>query len=419
VARRGPGELLVGPALVAASLPVLNREAARERDPALFWLLLSAEGVKLCGALARHHVAYTVYGGRADAEHYHREGARLAERFRAGELDTGLKSWTGTDFIRLTTGAVYTVIGPTRLGGFLVFSWLGFWGLFLFNRAFALAVPEGRDRTYARLLFFLPSCVFWPSSIGKDSWMIFSLGTGAYGAASALSETGRRGLVVAGLGMWLAALVRPHVAGAMGASLAGSHLLRGQWGRGLVVAAYASLLGVRARRFFRRWSNVATEAGLDSALEDASARTTRGGSRFSPPSGRPRVAASTGPGSRFSPPGPRPGAATPMAAGTVLFRPHVLEAHNLQALLSALESAFLLGLSLRRIAWAGTALRGIRRQPYVAFSLACATLFGAGLSRIGNFGLLSRQRVQLLPFYLVLLSTPPPPRRRASRLGLP
>ena len=41
------------------------------------------------------------------------------------------------------TGIVYTVTGPSLIGGYLVFSWLGFWGLLLFFRAFQIAVPHG------------------------------------------------------------------------------------------------------------------------------------------------------------------------------------------------------------------------------------------------------------------------------------
>ena len=41
------------------------------------------------------------------------------------------------------------VTGPTKLGGFLVFSWLGFWGLYLAFRAFRIAFPDDDYRRYA------------------------------------------------------------------------------------------------------------------------------------------------------------------------------------------------------------------------------------------------------------------------------
>ncbi len=131
--------------------------------------------MKLAGAVARYYVAFSVYGGNADAGRYHRAGVELAGDFR--HLDfAGVHLVTGTSFIENVTGLVYALIGPSKLGGFVFFSWLGFWGLFLFYRAFTIAVPLGRRRSYAHLLFFLPSLVFWPSSIGKEAWMMFSLG---------------------------------------------------------------------------------------------------------------------------------------------------------------------------------------------------------------------------------------------------
>ena len=89
------------------------------------------------------------------------------------------------------TGIIYTVFRPSLPIGFLVFSWLGFLGLFWFYRAFQLAVPEGRSHTYARFVFFLPSLLFWPSSIGKEAWMMCTLGPAAFWAAKLLAGIGR------------------------------------------------------------------------------------------------------------------------------------------------------------------------------------------------------------------------------------
>ena len=151
---------------------------------------------------------------------YKRQGALLAESFRAGHFALPFSPITGTNFIRVVTGAVYTVFGPTRLGGYMAFGWFSFLGLFLFYRAFTIAMPEGRSRTYARLVFFLPSLVFWPSGIGKEAWMVFALGVAAFGAARLLSGSTVRGIVIAGLGAWMAAMVRPHVAGLIGLAIA-------------------------------------------------------------------------------------------------------------------------------------------------------------------------------------------------------
>lgn len=394
------GSLVLLPVLILVTLPVLAREARREADGRLFALLVIALVVKLGGALLRYHFTKDVYLGVADATGYHHFGVELSERFRAGNFSTGLESLTNTDFIRLLAGIVETVIGPTMLGAFLVFSWLGFWGLFLFYRAFVIAVPEGRNRSYAHLVLFLPTLVFWPSSIGKESWMVFTLGIVAFGAAQVLSRKTLRGLVFVGLGLWLATIVRPHIAGMVAIALAGAYIFcsrRSQRrdvtmiARGLSLAALvilAIILSVRTENYLVE-SGIDPRGGATSVLQQTSVQTAEGGSTFVP--------------SILESP-----ALAPVAIATVMFRPFVFEANNAQAVISSLEGTFLLLLTLSRIRWVLTAVRGIRKQPYVGFALMYVVVFVFAFSGIANFGLLVRQRAQLLPFYLILLAIPPP-----------
>jgi hypothetical protein len=399
--------LLLAPVLAILTIPALRRQAMREGDPRLFWLLLVALLVKLIGAMVRHYIAFDIYEGRADAGGYHDVGVHLYSMFREGNFDTGLPSLTSTHFISFLTGVVYTFIGPTQLGGFLVYSWLGFWGLFFFYRAFVLAVPEGRNLVYARLLFFLPSLVFWPSSIGKEAWMIFTLGMGALGAAHALSRRTLRGIVLMASGLWLAAIVRPHFAGLMAVALAAAYLVRRQRSElrqlGPIVkvvafaclAAVAILLVARADRFLRD-RDIQTDRGVTGALEATTERTSQGGSEFAP--------------SILDSP-----ARAPAAVVTVLFRPLVFEAHNTQSLIAGIETTFLLLLSLLRLRWLRAALASLRRQPYIAFALVYTGLSIVAMSGFANFGLLARQRVQILPLYLALFVVPSRNQRKPDR----
>ena len=75
--------------------------------------------------------------------------------------------------------------------------------------------------------------------------------------------------------------------------------------------------------------------------------------------------------------------------------------------LVAIEGGFLALFTLIRIPWIVAALKSIRRQPYVLFSLVYAALFIYAFSAFANFGLLVRERVQLTPLFLVLLCVPP------------
>jgi hypothetical protein len=403
------GALLVAPLILLISLPVLALESSRERDQRLFFILVFALILKLCAALARYYVAFDLYGGRADAGGYHEWGVRLAEQFRVGNFETGLSSLSRTNFIRFLTGIVYTIIGPSKMGGFLFFSWLGFLGLFFFYRAFKLAIPQGRTRVYAALLFFLPSLLFWPSSIGKEAWMMFALGLAAFGAGRTLSGSTASGLAIAAAGLWLAAIVRPHVARMMGLALAAAVLIQrsrpdlrqlAPIAKSLSLVAVAALsvgLLTRTDRFLDE-SGFDTGSGLTAVIEKSAERTGQGGSEFEPP-----VVVSP--------------ARLPLGIITTLFRPFIFEAHNDQSLLAAVEGSILLLLTLTWIFRISRAIRGSRRVAYVAFALVFLVVFSVGFSGVANFGILVRQRTQLLPIFLVLLTASAPRGPAKDRVG--
>jgi hypothetical protein len=393
------GALIVGPVLFAATYPMLAAQARREGDRRLLWLLCGALLLRFVGAVLRQYVALDVYGGVADASGYHNTGALLAESFRAGHFALPFSPITGTNFIRVVTGAVYTVFGPTRLGGYMAFGWFSFVGLFLFYRAFTIAVPEGRSRTYARLVFFLPSLIFWPSSIGKEAWMVFALGMAAFGAARLLSGFTVRGILLAGLGAWMAAMVRPHVAGLIGVAIAASVLVRRPSRRlgqlaplakaaSLVAVVVVGVVFVSQAKGFLEESRIDTSGGVGAALDVIVERTSEGGSEFTP------VVVRT----PFD---------LPLATVTVLFRPLLIDAHNVQAMAASVEGTFLLALCLVRWRWLLAAAKLLRRRPYVTAALVYTLLFVIGFSSVANFGILARERVQVLPMLLVLMCVPP------------
>lgn len=393
--------------IVAISIPVLARQANREGDPRLLRLLIAGLIVKLGGTLIRFSVAFSLYGGRADASDYQHWGAHIAQLLRAGNFHTGLHGLTDTNFIRLLSGVVFTVIGPTNLGAWLIFSWLGFWGLFLFYRAFVLAVPDGRRRGYARLIFFLPSLVFWPSSLGKEAWMVFVLGLASYGAAHLYAGSVRRGFAYAALGLWGAAMVRPHIAGFMALGIVGGYLFRPGRRELAQLAPVAKILGLVALGFgafflvshatqFLQNQGINTQSGLSSALAGITQRTQEGGSQFAP--------------SILKSP-----ARAPVAIVTVLFRPLVTDGGSMQAQLAGLEGTFLLLFSLARFPSILRGIRSARSRPYVAFVLIYAATFVLAFSSIANYGILARERVQLLPLFLALLCISPRRKKEPDR----
>jgi hypothetical protein len=399
------GALIVGPVLIAVTFPALARQARREGDPRVLWILMAALVVKLLFAILRHYQATELYEF-ADATGYHRGGTELAGRFLVGNFDTEvpISLPSETLFMYIVTGVVYAVIRPTLLGGFVAFSWLAFLGLFLFYRAFHLAVPGGRPRTYAKLLFFLPSILFWPSSIGKEAWTVFTLGIAAFGAARLFAGRGSgRGIALFVLGLAGTAAVRPHFAGLFAVAVAIGYFV----GRPQVEArrlvpvakllaiaisvAVAVVLVSQTERFFRDsglgGGSITSAAGIGSVLEETGRRTATGGSRFDRvPVGSPR------------------GFVT--ATVTVLFRPFPFEADNFPTMLAAIEGVFLLILVIVRLPWTLSALRHARDHPYVTAAFIYCGASVIALSSIANFGILTRQRVLLLPMLLVPLSVP-------------
>jgi hypothetical protein len=393
-----PEPLIVTPILFIVSLPILAREASRSQDRTLFWLLVAALALKLLAALPRHYVAFNFYE-RADAQGYHDAGVLLANRFSSGDFHTGLRSLEGSDFINLITGVVYTVIGTSsRITGFIVFSWLAFWGQFCFYRAFRIAVPEGRFRLYAVLIFFLPSMWFWPSSIGKDAWMVFTIGLAAYGSARLFTRRVPSGALLAGVGLWLAAFVRPHMAAIFAVSLAIGFIaarrpqgaMRRIPGAKIITVAGlilgAAFMVSRAETFLGS-SDVLSPSGLVSTLDSVSERSASGGSEFTPP-----IVSSP--------------LDLPLATLTVLFRPMLFEASSLQSYAAALEGSFLLLFSIARIRSILAAFTLARDRAYVGLAIVYTGLTIVAFSSFANFGNLVRQRTSLLPLYLVLLALP-------------
>jgi hypothetical protein len=95
-----------------------------------------------------------------------------------------------------------------------------------------------------------------------------------------------------------------------------------------------------------------------------------------------------------------------MAPVTVLFRPFPTEAHNAEALVASGEGFLLLALVVLNLRRFGAARRQLRRVPYLAMAAIYCTMFVFAFSSMGNFGILARQRVQMLPLLFVFLALP-------------
>lgn len=390
------GAMVIAPCLLLISWPLLAAAFRREEDGWVRRLIGVAFTCKLAVSLVSWFLAVAVYRRVADATRYDREGQAVAAQIRDGIFSIELsESLVGTGFVILLTGVVYVLIGPSVLGGYLVFSWFGFWGLYLFYRAFRIAMPGANHRRYAVLIFLLPSTLLWTSAIGKEAWMILCLGLAALGAARLLTGTRGAALPLA-LGLAGSLMVRPHETAFVVIAIIAGFVYRRDLHRTAIsplmrtftlaaLAAAGVLIALLAVDFLEE-GDLDTES-VGSALADNRDRAVGGDSEFA--------------AQLIQSP-----ADVPRALVTVLFRPFPWEAGNLPALATSAESVLLFLLMLASLSRVRAALTFRPWRPYVVMSLAYIAMHVYALSSIGNFGLLARQRVLIFPLLLVLLCSP-------------
>jgi hypothetical protein len=357
-------------------------------------------GLAALGLVLRFLACFSRFGGAQDGGIYTIKGAELAQSYKHlnFNVDTG-GSFPGTGGMRFLAGIVATITNTSAFAQFLVFTWLGFVGCYLLYKAFVTAMPNGDHKRYALLIFLWPTLIYWPSSVGKDCWMLFTLGIGAIGAARVLRRL-PGGYTLLVIGLLLGSIVRPHIVLMELVAFAFALLIgrRANTRPGVItpgsVAKIAGLVimlalgGVLINRTADLLSSNDINTSVDSALATNVERTAQGGSQFTPSN-------------------PKQPVGYAIAGVTILFRPFPFEAHAADQLGVALEGLGLMVLaaaSWRRL----ISIPGrLRSDPYVTMALVYILLFVFALGTVSNFGILSRQRSQLMPFVFVLLCVQP------------
>jgi hypothetical protein len=384
--------LVVIPILVAFTTPLFLR-ARSERSFDLAGLLAVA-------LLLRFIAAHFRYDDAVDARTYNLWGTRLADSFRQLNFTPDTHAAVpGSGSMRYISGLVHAVCNSDEMAAFLIFTWIAFLGCYFLYRAFVMAVPDADRYRYAVLLFFWPSIVLWPASIGKESVMLFSLGLAALGAARFFTRR-PGGITLAFVGVLITYLVRPHVALIMllalgfalvvgrGHSRPTRSLTPGSVAKAAAIVLLlvgASVVAGRTARFLGVRS--LQPSSTEEAFVEVQNKTEQGRSEFSPANAANPIG-------------------YPQAAVTILFRPFPFEAHTSEQIAAALEASGLVLLVLvswRRLLSVPSRLRG---QPYLALALAFVLVFFFVFAVISNFGILARERTMVLPFVLALLSVP-------------
>ncbi len=372
---------------VIVSMRVGTRIASEVDRQWLPLLLPLAFIVKMIGSAMRYYMV-AEYFGYGDGFAYHSVGLQIAPTWRSLQIPEVLGGSFGTQATGQITGLLYAIVSPPMIGGFMAFAALSLVGMVCFYVAFRRMMPRWGALPYFVLLFFFPTMVFWPSSVGKDALMILGLGVLSLGTVWLFSARFTSGALLVGVGGLLLGFIRPHVLAIAVGSIVLS-VIFARAGRlhvnrttrvllmviALIAMAYVLPLAV---------ARIGADEGLESFLADQREHTAQGGSAVL---GEPATSPLR----------------LPEATLRVLFRPLPYEASSPGMLLSSLEGVVLLGLIIWKtpIMWSNR--RIVRQVPYLIYALAFTAAFVVGFSSIFNLGILARQRSQVIPFLLVVI----------------
>lgn len=362
------------------------------------------------------HLYYYGYG---DMVTYFREGTAVAELLRHDfwhyapqllqavfhqrpDIDfgiTGVGHSTGTLGSLASFFAYFT--GDSLYASCLITSLLSFCGLIALYAAF----PPAISRTYQNRLLIsclmIPSVVFWSSGIIKEAIALAGLGFATYGIFKVFDESRRIPAAISlSAGFILVGLTKSYLLGPL-------VLASGAWFYAtktkesgqtikptyLITALAVSMLAIIGiGELFPRYA-------LDNLTEQISRQQTIVQQQTAGSSSA--IFESTDASAKTQLRN------LPVATFSVLFRPFFFEAHNIMAFINALETTLItiFFISIVRRRTLRDCWHNLISSPMLVyclvFTMLCAV--GVGLTTV-NLGTLSRYRMPMMPFYLILLS---------------
>jgi hypothetical protein len=373
----------------------LGRTMRREADASWLatWVTLGFLA-KMAGTFARYFMVLVLYGA-GDSLRYYSVAVDFARIWRNGEIPGLSGSGSlGTQVVEAATGGLFAIATPSLLGGFVLYAMISYLGQLGFYAAFRRWAQPHQLKPYAFLILFLPTYAFWPSSIGKDALVILFLGTCAYFIARLLESFEFRWVLPVGICLVALGLIRIHIAALVALALLGTVIVsKLRIGAGMSTRARKFLtLGVSVMAVVFAITLIPDIVGLElndpddiiPFTEEISRRTSEDGT----------VAAGNPVQSIVDVPG---------AIVLVLFRPFVFEASEIQHLLAAAETTLLLLLAVWKLPAMLRNWRQWRRNAYLVYCTLYTIAFAVTFSVVRNLGIISRQRGQVLAFFLALV----------------
>jgi hypothetical protein len=267
-------------------------------------------------------------------------------------------------------------------------SFVGLIGVYVFYRAAELHTGRSSRRLFLVLVAF-PSILFWSSILGKDPIILFAVAVHALGLVMWQQSHSLRAIVVALLGLLMAAAIRQWLAPILLAPLALIVLrFASRWRTKALVAGALLTSGAIFVLAISSLFQISSPPGAIQTINLLSRAWATGGSA------QEDIQVFSGIGSLV--------AFLPRGAFTALFRPLPGEIGNVFGLLAGLENAGLLALTaiaLRRLQ------RDFLRDPMVCWGLGVVMTWVVVYAFISyqNLGSAVRFKVQILPVLLLIL----------------
>jgi hypothetical protein len=409
--------MVMTPIVVSAIVALTVAVARRHPDPFLAPTLRAGCVMRLAMVGAHLFIGFVVYGGAMDFVGWWGLAFQVWAIVTDPEkLDLFLTAdqWSDDYFqfrSQLTTPALILLtmgfVGPNIVAVFVVGAALSAVTAYWFYLSFEAVAPdvEGR-RLYAKLIFLFPSFAFWSVLLGKDVWTLFFMGLATLCVARATERPRVLPLVGFGLALFMVTLLRPHIGAvlALGAMcafafrplpLSGPTLYLRPLLRMAILGGAALVLLQIGRTTI---GSVGVTALTLEALSERAYLTHEGFASEGTGAALPVALASGSPTDLLK--------FLPFGMFTLLFRPFVWEAHNVVALMTALENVVFTALVVWRLGSFRHGFRLARTRPFLIFA-AVAMLAGTAVLCVEwNLGALVRHRAMVLPFLFMFLALP-------------
>jgi len=337
--------------------------------------------------------------GGFDSSVYTAAGEAVGKQLDLQGFSEAHRQAPGTGAIDLAIGYFYWLGAPFRSAANFLWASLATIGILLFWTSTKHLAGQ-RLHLYTATVLLLPTLLFWNSGVGKEAPLI--LGTSAMVAGIFyITEQGRlsKGIAYFAFGALMTGVVRPHVtfllivSAAIGTTLASRRKSSVSLGRrvvtlGVVAIALVGIVPITLQLIDPSGTRSFVDA-TNTRLETTAASYQSG----SADAGNSTFATSV----------VRSPLDVPRAVATVLFRPYPWEVRSPIQALASIE-ATVLGLVSLWAAWSVLTRRAtFNRTPLTMTALTYVLLFSVAFVSMGNFGLLVRQRMQVVGFLLVVL----------------